>query len=302
MGKPSLRVKLGKIELKNPLIASSGTFGYGTEYAGLAGIEDFGAVVLKGITMHPREGNPPPRIFETPCGLLNSIGLQNCGIDVFIKEKLPALSNVETPIIANLTGSADEIIQMLHMLEETSVAAAEINLSCPNLRGQIVSSCPDLSADFISSVRKSANLPLIVKLSPQVSDIAKIARVCEESGADVVSLVNTFPAMAIDIQKMKPALANVTGGLSGPAIKPIALKLVWEACRAVNIPVIGMGGIITSADAIEFILAGAHAVSVGTGIFSCPESITLISEDIKKYLESKGFRSISNLRGALDDS
>ncbi len=302
MGKPGLTVKLGALELKNPLIASSGTFGYGTEYAGLARAEAFGAVVLKGVTMRPREGNPPPRIFETSCGLLNSIGLQNCGIDAFISEKLPYLSNIDTLIIANLTGTEEEIIRMLHMLEGTSVAAAEINLSCPNLKGQIISASPALTADFVLSVRKNAKIPLIVKLSPQVSDITETARACEDSGADILSLVNTFPAMAIDIENMKPALANVTGGLSGPAIKPIALKLVWDACRSVNIPVVGMGGIMTSSDVIEFILAGAHAVSLGTGIFSCPETISDFNAEIENYLASKGFKSISDIRGALDVS
>ncbi len=300
MGKPGLAVKIGNIQLKNPLVASSGTFGYGTEYSGLANIEAFGAVVLKGITLKPREGNPPPRLHETACGLLNSIGLENCGISSFIKDKLPAVPPGAAAVIANLTGSVEEVGEMLRMLEGTIVEAVEINLSCPNLQGAIISCYPGLAGEFVTAVRGASSLPLWVKLSPQAADISAVAKACEDGGADALSLVNTFPAMAIDIEKMEPVLGNVSGGLSGPAIKPIALKLVWDACRAVKIPVIGMGGIMTAGDALEFMLAGARAVSVGTGIFIEPGTVTGIVEGIGRYMREKGFNDVSEIGGALD--
>lgn len=302
MAKPAVKVEIGGVGLKNPLVASSGTFGYGTEYSGLAGIECFGAVVLKGITLKPRKGNPPPRIFETPCGLLNSIGLENCGISAFISEKLPEVPDAGTAIIANLTGNEKEVRQMLRMLEGTKVKAAEINLSCPNIKGEIISCSPELSGNFVSAVRQASRLPVWVKLSPAASDIGAVARACQESGADALTLINTFPAMGVDIERMKPVLGNITGGLSGPAVKPIALKLVWDACRAVKIPVIGGGGIMTASDAIEFILCGAHAVSIGTGIFSTPEDVNGIAGGIEDYLLRKGFNDVSELKGRLDVS
>lgn len=300
MEKPAIAVEISGIKLKNPLIASSGTFGYGTEYSGLADIGRFGAVVLKGITLKPRRGNPPPRIFETPCGLLNSIGLENCGISAFIKEKLPEVPDTGTAVIANLTGNGEEIALMLGELENTIVKAAEINLSCPNVEGEIISCSPKLSGDFVAAARKASGLPIWVKLSPAAADIGAVAKACEEGGADALTLVNTFPAMGVDIETMKPVLGNITGGLSGPAIKPIALKLVWEACRAVRIPVIGGGGIMTASDAIEFMLCGAKAVSVGTGIFTAPEDAAGITGGIEDYLSGKGFNDVSQIRGKLN--
>ncbi len=302
MGKPDLTVRLGGLKLKNPLIASSGTYGYGTEYGSLAGIEGFGAVVLKGITFAPREGNPPPRIFETSSGLLNSIGLENCGIKAFIEDKLPPLRGFDTAVIANLTGSECEVFEMLAMLEGSGIDACEINLSCPNLKGRLVSLSPELSGSFIRSVRGASSLPLIAKLSPAASDIAGVARACREAGADILSLINTFPAMAVDAEKMRPVLGNITGGLSGPAIKPIALKMVWDVCSSLDAPVIGMGGIMTASDAIEFILAGASAVSVGTGIFTDPAAADDIVWGISDYISRKGFNSLSEIKGALDVS
>ncbi len=298
-----LTVNIGRLKLKNPVMTASGTFGYGEEYSEFVDLNKLGAIVVKGLSITPREGNPAPRIIETPAGMLNAIGLQNIGVKTFIKEKLPFLKKFKIPVIVNFFGdSIEEYVKAAEGLSKADgVDALEMNISCPNKQaGWIVfGTDPKVAFEVVNAVRKATDLTLIVKLSPNVTDIALMAKVAEDAGADAVSLINTITGMAIDIRTRRPKLANITGGLSGPAIKPIAVRMVYEAYRAVNIPIIGMGGIMNSEDAIEFMIAGATAVAVGTANFVNP-SVTLdIIKGIESFMGKGGIMDVKNLVGGL---
>jgi len=299
-----LTVELGRLKLANPLIAASGVYGYGLEYDGVCPPENFGAVITKGVGLRPSAGNPPPRVWETPAGMMNAIGLENVGVAAFIEEKLPALAGRKVEIIANFFGSTlEEYAECAARLNEAEgLAALEANISCPNVggeRGLYFGSTPEMAGKVTSAIRKRTDKFLIIKLTPQVADIAEIARAVEENGADAVSLINTIPAMAVDVETRKPRLANVTGGLSGPAIHPVAVKMVRDAAQAVDIPVIGVGGVTTAADALEFIIVGAGAVEIGSALFSEPGLPVKILGDIEDYLERHGMDSLSRLVGTL---
>ncbi len=299
-----LTVNIGHLKLKNPVMTASGTFGYGEEYAEFVDLNVLGAVVAKGISLKPMEGNPPPRICETPCGMLNAIGLQNVGLKKFLKEKLPYLRKFDTRVIVNVFGNTiNEYVKLSKALDNAGVDAIELNVSCPNVKkgGMIFGTDKKALAGLIAKVRQSVNKAiLITKLSPNVSNIQEFSRIAEDAGSDALSLINTIPAMAIDIETRKPKLANITGGLSGPAIKPIAVRMVWEASKAVKIPVIGIGGIINAEDAIEFILAGATAIEVGTANFVNPKATTEIIEGIEAYLQRKGILDVKDIIGGMD--
>jgi len=296
-----LSVCIGKLELKNPVIAASGTFGYGQEFENFMDLSQLGAIIPKGISLKPMPGNPPPRIFETNGGILNSIGLQNPGFQAFAKEKLPYLKKIKTNLIINFFGNTQkEYVQLARRLDDLpGVSGLEMNISCPNVKqgGIIFGSDHRMTYRLVSEVRKSIQRPLIVKLSPNVTDISAIARSAEEGGADAVSLVNTFRAIAINIYSKKPELGNIFGGLSGPAIKPIALRMVWEVSQAVKIPVIGIGGIMKAEDAIEFILAGASAIQIGTANLINPRTGIEVIRGLKKYLIQNKMDRIKDLIG-----
>lgn len=298
-----LSVKLGRLHLNNPVTVASGTYGYGTEYLSLYPPSRLGGVFLKGITPKPRAGNLPPRIVETPAGMLNAIGLQNVGIEGLLNEKLPALKGIEGCFIANISGeSIDEFIALSEALDHApNLSALEINVSCPNVKGGGMAFGVSAKAteEITKAVRKSTKLPVIVKLTPNVTDITEIARAAEAGGADAVSLINTLLGMAIDIEKRRPVLGNKTGGLSGPAIRPVAVRMVWSVYRSIKIPIIGMGGIRTWQDAVEFFLAGASAISIGTAVFQDPFCPLKILEGIEKYLEMNSLDSIKTLTGFL---
>lgn len=297
-----LSVTIGKMTLKNPVMTASGTFGYGEEYARFFDLSTLGAVVMKGISLKPMEGNPPPRICETPCGMLNSIGLQNVGLNEFLKRKLPFIKKFDTKVIANILGKTAGEYERLAKALDGAVDGIELNVSCPNVKKGGIAFGSDIKAmgRLILKARGAVkDSTLIVKLSPTAPDIRKAARVAEESGADAISLINTIPGMAIDIGTKRPALSNVTGGLSGPAIKPIALRMVWEASGSVRIPLIGMGGITGATDAVEFLLAGASAVAVGTANFVNPAACTGIISGIEAYMKETGTDDINDLVGAL---
>lgn len=285
---PDLSVTIGRMKLKNPVMVASGTFGFGEEYQDFLDLSQLGAIIPKGISLKPVAGNPPPRIFETEGGILNSIGLQNPGIDVFVKEKMPFLRTVNTCLIVNFFGNNEkEYVELAERLDRVpGISGLEMNVSCPNMsRGGIVfCTDPRMTYELVREVRRATPLTLVVKLSPNVTDIAAMARSAEDAGADAVSLVNTFRAMAINIHSRKPELGNVFGGLSGPAIKPIALRMVWEVSQAIKIPVIGMGGITKAEDAVEFVLAGASAVQIGTANLVHPATGIEVVHGIRKYL------------------
>lgn len=299
-------VGIGKLRLKNPVMTASGTFGYGEEYSEFIDLNRLGAVVVKGLSLAPKEGNPPPRIAETTAGMLNAVGLQNIGIDRFIKEKIPFLRQFTVPVIVNFFGDTIEEYAeaAVRLSSAEGIHGLEMNISCPNKQAgwSIFGTDPRVTFEVVSAVRKSTDITLIVKLSPNVTDIGLMARAAEEAGADAVSLINTLTGMAVDITTRRPKLANVTGGLSGPAIKPVALRMVWEARKAVRIPVIGMGGIMNYADAVEFILAGASAVAVGTANFTEPSATVDIIDGIALYMKKQGIEDIKELTGALDVS
>jgi dihydroorotate dehydrogenase (NAD+) catalytic subunit len=301
--KLDLAVNLGKLKLKNPVITASGTFGYGDEYSEFVDLNKLGAIVVKGLSLRPREGNPPPRIVETPAGMLNAIGLQNIGIERFIKEKLPFLRQFSTPVIVNFFGdSIPEYVKAAEKLNRTEgVHALEMNISCPNKEAgwSIFGTDPKVTFRVVSEVRKVTDIPLIVKLSPNVTNIGRMAKTAEEAGADALSVINTLTGMAIDIKSRRPKLANITGGLSGPAIRPVAVRMVWECHQTVRIPIIGMGGIISAGDAIEFLLAGANAVAVGTGNFINPKATTDILDGMKTFMSAEGISSVKELTGAV---
>ena len=301
---PSLEVNVAGIRMKNPVMTASGTFGYGSEYVDFIDLNQLGAIVVKGITSVPWTGNSMPRIFETPSGMLNAIGLQNVGVDGFIDKKLPYLRGFDVPVIVNVCGEqVEEYLEITEKLDAADgVAAIELNISCPNLHcgGMSFGVDPKLTDELVRGVREKTTLPLLVKLSPNVTDITVIARAAEDAGADGLSVINTALGMAIDINTRRPQLANVTGGLSGPAIKPIALRMVWQVYNAVSIPIIGMGGIMNGDDAIEFFIAGAAAVAVGTANFINPRASLDVVHGIQEYLEQHGMRSIIELVGSLE--
>ncbi|MFZ5352645.1 MAG: dihydroorotate dehydrogenase [Bacillota bacterium] len=298
----STKVNLSGIQLKNPVTVASGTFGFGKEYGAYYDLSLLGAIAVKGLTLKPREGNKAPRIAETPSGILNSVGLQNPGIDVFIEEELPFLRKYTAAVIANIAGNTvEECCEMAEKLG-SRVDGIELNISCPNVKegGVAFGTKCDSVYNITKHVKMHSRVPLIVKLSPNVTDIVEIASAAQEAGADALSLINTLLGMAIDIKSRKPILANIVGGLSGPAVKPVALRMVWQVCKAVNIPVIGMGGISTWEDAVEFILAGASAISVGTANFTDPYAPLKILKGIEQYLIENNFNSIDDIRGKLD--
>jgi len=298
-----LKVKIGSLVLRNPVMTASGTFGYGREFEDFVNLHHLGAVVVKGISLLPRAGNPPPRLVETPCGMLNAIGLENVGVERFLVDKLPWLRKRKTTVVVNILGNTvEEYAALAARLDgEDGVAALEVNISCPNVKqgGVAFGTDPRMAAAVTRAVRRATGLPLIIKLSPNVSDIQAMARAAAEEGADAVSLINTLLGMAIDLRTRRPRLANVVGGLSGPAIKPVALRMVWQVAQAVRIPVIGIGGIMTAEDALEFIVAGAHAVQVGTANFINPEAAGEIVDGICDYLQVQNIASIAELRGSL---
>jgi len=297
-----LTVRIGSLELKNPVITASGTFGYGEEYAEFLDLSSLGAVVVKGLSLLPKEGNPPPRIVETASGMLNAIGLQNIGIERFIEEKIPFLKTYDTKVIVNFFGdSIDEYVAAAERLSSVEgIHGLEMNISCPNKQAGwcIFGTDPKVTTEVVSAVRKATKLPLIVKLSPNVTDISLMARVAADAGADALSVINTLTGMVIDIKTRRPKLANRTGGLSGPAIKPVAVRMVYEVFKAVKIPVIGMGGIMHADDAIEFLLAGATAVAVGTANFVNPRATIEILDGIMAYMKDEKVGDINLLRGA----
>jgi len=298
-----LTVTIGHLSLRNPVMTASGTFGYGEEYSEYVDLNKLGAIVVKGISLKPREGNPPPRICETPCGMLNAIGLQNVGLRKFLKEKLPYLRKFDTKVIVNVLGDAvREYVKLSEALDNAGVDGIELNVSCPNVKraGLLFGTDKKTLARLVSKVRQSVKQAvLITKLSPTVSNIQEFAKIAEDSGSDAISLINTIPGMAVDIETGKPKLANITGGLSGPAIRPIAVRMVWEAYHAVKIPIIGMGGIINYGDAVEFMLAGATAVAVGTANFVNPTATISIIHGLEQYLEKKGIKSIKEIIGGM---
>jgi dihydroorotate dehydrogenase (NAD+) catalytic subunit len=284
-------------------MTASGTFGYGREFSHLVSLNRLGGIVVKGISLLPRPGNPPPRIVETSCGMLNAIGLENVGVDHFITRKMPYLKTLETEIVVNILGdSVEEYGEIARRLDQVQgISALEVNISCPNVRkgGVAFGTVPEMAAAVTGTVKDCTALPLIIKLSPNVTDIVVMARAVEDAGADAVSLINTLIGMAIDIRTRKPKLANVIGGLSGPAIKPVALRMVWQVARAVTIPVIGIGGITTAADALEFLLAGATAIQVGTASFYEPSAAEIIIEGIEKYLHQQNEQCVRDIIGTL---
>ena len=274
MIRPDMSVEIAGIKMRNPVMTASGTFGYGEEFAEYMDLESIGAMITKGLSLKPKAGNNTPRIVETPGGMLNAIGLQNVGIEAFIAKKLPFLRKVDTPVIANLYGNSleeyGELAARIDGIEE--IAGVEVNISCPNVKqgGIVFGTDPAAAAQVVALVRRETTKPLIVKLSPNVTDITVMAKACVDAGAEALSLINTLTGMAIDLQTRRPVLANITGGLSGPAIKPVALRMVWQVAKAVKVPLIGIGGIMNATDALEFILAGATAVQIGTANFLTP--------------------------------
>lgn len=301
--RPSLAVNIAGIHLKNPVMPASGTFGYGEEYAPYLDLERIGAIVTKGLSLRPKAGNPTPRIAETISGMLNAIGLQNVGIDDFIKFKLPFLREVNTPVIVNFFGNTlDEYGEVAARLADLpEVAGLELNISCPNVKqgGIVFGTDPKAAAEVVSLVRSRSKKPLIVKLTPNVTDITVIARAVEEAGADALCCINTITGMAVDIKTRKARLANKTGGLSGPAIRPIAVRMVHQVVQAVKIPVIGVGGIVRPADALEFLIVGAKAVQVGTANFVDPAAMLSIIEGIERFCIEEGIGDIGELIGSL---
>lgn len=299
-----LSVRIGSLELPNPLIAASGCFGYGLEYDEVVDLSALGGVCVKGLFMTEREGHPPPRIVETPAGMINAIGLQGIGVHRFVREKLPLLRERGARVFVNVCGTTvDEYVEVSKVLSQAAdVSALELNISCPNIKeGGIQFGCSLMGTSaVVSAVRKATHLPIIPKLTPNVTDVASFARAAEDAGADAVSLVNTFLAMAIDVETRRPTITNVLGGLSGPAIRPIAVRMVWECAQDVKIPIIGMGGITNARDTLEFLLAGATAVQIGTANFVDPFVWSKVLAGLEDYLERHGIDRLSDLIGAFD--
>jgi dihydroorotate dehydrogenase (NAD+) catalytic subunit len=303
MNTPDLSVEVAGIKLRNPVMTASGTFGYGAEFAHYMDLESIGAIITKGLSIRPKAGNPTPRIVETPGGMLNAIGLQNVGIEAFIADKVPFLRTISTPVIVNVYGNTlDEYGELAGRLDRIpEVAGLEVNISCPNVKqgGIVFGTDPAAAYEVVKIVRDATIKPVIVKLSPNVTDVVAMAHSCADAGADALSLINTLTGMAIDLAKRRPILANVTGGLSGPAIKPVALRMVWQVARAVKLPIIGIGGIMSATDALEFMLAGATAIQVGTANFLDPTAAQTIARDMERYLAEQGIAHVKELIGAL---
>lgn len=299
-----LRVNIGNLALKNPVMTASGTFGYGEEFADLVDLSAIGGIIVKGTTLHKREGNPYPRMAETPSGMLNAVGLQNKGVHYFVDHIYPRIKDIDSQMIVNVSGSCvedyAETAAIINDLEK--IPAIELNISCPNVKhgGMTFGVQPQAAAEVVSAVRKAYKKTLIVKLTPNVTDITEIAKAVEGAGADAVSLINTMLGMAIDVEKRKPILSTVTGGLSGPAIKPVALRMVWQVAKAVGVPVVGLGGIMNADDAIAFLLAGATAIEIGTANFIDPAVTVKVAEGIDTYLDRHGYRSVKEIIGALE--
>lgn len=300
----TLGVNIGNVALANPIMTASGTFGYGREFESFVDLNRLGGIIVKGISLTPSAGNPPPRTVETACGLLNAIGLENVGLDAFVNDKLPFLKELSPRIFANIygreIGEYAELAAAMDGLED--VDGLEVNISCPNVKAGGISFgvAPDAAAGVVAAVRKKTGKHLMVKLSPNVSDIVAIAKSVEDTGADSLSLINTLAGMAIDIRTRRPKLANITGGLSGPAIKPVALKMVWETARNVGIPVVGIGGIMTAEDALEFLIAGAAAVQVGTANLVNPGVTMEILDGLERYVADNNLASITDIIGTLE--
>jgi dihydroorotate dehydrogenase (NAD+) catalytic subunit len=298
-----LTVDIGGLKLKNPVLTASGTFGYGGEYASLVELNRLGGIVVKGLSLKASPGNPPPRIVETACGMLNAIGLENIGIENFIKQRLPFLRKLATPVIANIYGkTADEYEQLAARIDVVDgIEGIEVNISCPNVKagGIAFGVDPEAAYGLVRAVRQQTDKPLMVKLSPNVTDIAHMATAVVSGGADCVSLINTITGMAVDVKKRRPKLANITGGLSGPSIKPIALRMVWQVAQAVDVPVVGIGGIATTEDALEFLIAGASAIQVGTANFINPRATMEIIDGIGAFLAQEKISSVRKITGTL---
>ena len=299
-----LKVNIGALKLKNPVLTASGTFGYGEEFADFVDLTRLGGFIVKGTTLHPREGNPYPRMAETPMGMLNAVGLQNKGVHYFVEHIYPRLKDLDTNVIVNVSGSSvedyRETAAIINELE--NIPAIELNISCPNVKhgGMTFGVHPEAAAEVVSAVRSAYHKTLIVKLTPNVTDITEIAKDVEGAGADSISLINTMLGMAIDAERRKPLLSTVTGGLSGPCVKPVALRMVWQVAKAVKVPVVGLGGIMNATDAIEFLLAGATAIELGTANFIDPAITVKVVDGINDYLDRHGFKSVHEIIGALE--
>ncbi len=299
-----LKVNIGTLKLKNPVLTASGTFGYGEEFADFVDLTRLGGFIVKGTTLHPREGNPYPRMAETPMGMLNAVGLQNKGVHYFVEHIYPRLKDLDTNVIVNVSGSSvedyRETAAIINELE--NIPAIELNISCPNVKhgGMTFGVHPEAAAEVVSAVRSAYHKTLIVKLTPNVTDITEIAKAVEGAGADSISLINTMLGMAIDAERRKPLLSTVTGGLSGPCVKPVALRMVWQVAKAVKVPVVGLGGIMNATDAIEFLLAGATAIELGTANFIDPAITVKVVDGINDYLDRHGFKSVHEIIGALE--
>jgi len=300
----NLGISIGDLQFKNPVMTASGTFGYGPEFDDFMDVSRLGAIFIKGLTLEPREGNRYPRMAETPAGMLNAVGLQNKGVDYFEKSIYPKIKDYDTQIIVNINGNyiEDYVNLAMRMDALDRIPGIELNISCPNVKmgGMVFGTNLDSAREVTKAVRAAYSKKLIVKLSPNVTNVADFARVAEEEGADSISLINTLLGMAVDVKNMKPSLSTITGGLSGPAIKPVALRMVWQVARAVKIPVIGMGGIMTTSDALEFLLAGATAVQIGTASFIDPQAAIKILDGIEEFMIEKGFSDISEIIGYIN--
>ena len=300
---PDLSIELAGIRLRNPVIAASGTFGYGEEFSRFVDLKRIGAVVVKGTSARPIAGNSPPRLFPTPSGMLNSIGLENVGVDVFIRDKMPFLREAGCSVIVNVFGFAEdeytEVVEKLNGCDD--IAAYELNISCPNTKhgGMVFGTDPELTRNLTKTLKSRSKRPLIVKLSPNVTDIAQMARAAEDGGADALTVANTFLAMAIDTETFKPRIGNITGGLSGPAIRPITLRMVYQCAKAVKIPVIGLGGIFEADDAVQYFLAGASAIQVGTANFHDPKAPLHVLDGLASFLQKRGISSVRDLKGRM---
>jgi len=302
--KPDMKVNIGGMELQNPVLTASGTFGYAREFDHLIDLNRLGGIIVKGLSLGPTKGNPPPRIVETACGMINAIGLENVGIEAFITEKLPFLQDLFPPVIVNIYGQLEEDYRQLaaRINEVAAIDGIEVNISCPNVKagGMAFGVDPRAAFSVIRAVREQTSKPVIVKLSPNVTDITEIAAAVEEAGADCLSLINTISAMAVDINTRRPKIANIVGGLSGPAIKPVALRMVWQVAQKSKIPIIGIGGIMAAEDALEFLIAGATAIQVGTANFVNPHATTEIVDGIEAFLVEKGIPSVMDIVGTLE--
>jgi dihydroorotate dehydrogenase (NAD+) catalytic subunit len=302
--KPDMRVNIGGIKLQNPVMTASGTFGYAREFDHLIDLNRLGGIIVKGLSLSPTRGNPPPRIVETACGMINAIGLENVGIEAFITEKLPFLQDLFPPVIVNIYGKIeDEYRQLAARINDVAaIAGIEVNISCPNVKagGMAFGVDPKAAFSVIQTIRRQTAKPLIVKLSPNVTDITEIAAAVEEAGADCVSLINTITAMAVDINTRRPKIQNIIGGLSGPAIKPVALRMVWQVAQKSKIPIIGIGGIMTAEDALEFLIAGASAIQVGTANFIKPHATLEIIDGIEAFLTARSIDKLTDIIGTLE--